>query len=724
MTRTIFFQLAKAIIFCCTWAQFEASIGQESGTIFELDGRYGIKDSLGNFLVDPKFQELGWSPHQEVPLEGFIGYKQAGNWGLLSLAGKKLTSPKYYTITPFSDQLFLVSTKESLSNRLNYGLIDERGKQVLSNAFFNIEPLDELILVSKYEAGRQQLGLFNVNFEPLLPLEYVEVVKEQRLIFAREATGRWYCFNREGHRILNVAIDDFEVNGEYVVISRNGAKGLLHATEGTLLHDPVMKGFINLPYSTEPILPRKWAIYDRELNFIFDLDADSLIDHREVLVARLNGGQRLFADSTQILSGKSMMLQQAVNGHVVIKTKQHFEAYNADGKQIVTGDSIYYDGSYFLVREKNKWQVFNVFGRRVNKYPLDAVMASQEKYVPVKRAGHWGLMDFSGELIVTHVYDSIGLGFDASFPVDYIGSWGVINAFGRWLIQPAYQSMDRLSDLYVGRKRGSKTLLTRKGKNLYTTPDDLKLGNASIEVLQGDGVGLITTSGVVIFDPIYDHVKHLGDYYMAKRAEGAVLKDGLGAFVVRLDDGIQEILDYSEEFFLVKKDDLYGFIDERGRIRVANRYDSARHFQEDMAAIKLIGKWGFIDKTERLVIQPQYSAVGDFHHGQAIVRQDRYGLIDKDGNITLEVSFRSINRTEEGTYILEDNKGRKGLANRQGEIILTPSFDDMTDIGDGFIVAERNGRKGIYNHSGKLIKGFDFEEIISAESYIFMLPIR
>lgn len=723
MTGNAFFQLRIFLLFgVCS--QFSFLYGQQSVSVFEEQGRFGLKDSADQVLIDPKYENLGWYPEEERVIRDFLGYQQRGSWGLISISGKKLTPAKFYSIGPFSDELFLVSTRESLSNRLNYGLIDTRGKQVLSNAYFHVSKLDELILVSEYTQGDQLYGLYNRRFQVVLPPAYLEIRKFKQLILAKGNDDRWICFDSMGRRILDTTIDSFEVIGGFLVIDRNGAKGLLDLAGGTLKYRPVNKGFHGLPESPEPIPPQKWSVYDRELNFLLDLEADSLSDFGDVMVAMMNGGQRLYSDSSQILEGKSITLQQVLKGYVVIRTKDQFEAFNDEGKQLAKGDSIHFDGSYFFVLEKHKWRVVNVFGRQINQYPLEDVMVSQENYIPVKRAGQWGLLDFSGELIVPHVYDSIGVGFGASFPVEYVGSWGVINPFGNWLIQPAYQSINRLSDLYVGEKRGAKTLLTRKGKNLYTTPDDLKLGNASIEVIHDEGKGLITTDGVVIFDPIYDQVRHLGDFYMAQRAEGAVIKDGLGAFIVRLDDRVAEVLDYSEEFFLIKKDGLYGFIDERGRIRIANRYDSARHFREEMAPIKLIGKWGFIDKSERLVVQPQYKEVGDFYHGRAIVHQDFYGLIDLEGRKVLEMAFRSISRTKEGSYILEDKNGRKGLANELGEIILTPSFDNMRDIGNGLIIAERKDKKGIYDHSGKLMMGFDYSEIISAGSYIFMLPIR
>lgn len=698
--------------------------GQSEHEVFEEKGRFGLKNTYGEILINPKFQGLGWFPETDHATGSFLGYKQAGKWGLINSEGKKLTQAIYYSITPFSEGLFLVSAKGSLSNQLQYGLIDTRGKHQLSNAFFDIKALGGYYLVSEYNEGVITYGLFNAQFDPLLEVDYLRIEKIGHVIAAQDASGFWYFHDAQGRLISDEKVDEYEAEGAFILVRRNGAVGLLNSETATFLYPPVYKGIDALKSVPVPVPAKTWRVFDWSLNPILELAADSISGYGDLLVASINDGQRFYADSLEILVNRQLELVKAEKGFAIAKTDDQYAVFDYTGKKILQGDSVHFDGSYFFSLNEKTWDIYNLYGRKINPYPLQAVMPSQSQYIPVKRAGQWGLLDFSGKQIVSHVYDSIGIGFESAFPAKYVGSWGVINAFGNWLVRPAYFSIDKISDLFVGEGRGFRTLLTSRGKSLFTTRNELRTGNESIEVFGREGKGLITRDGLVIFDPIYDEVRHLGDFYAGQRPEGAVIKDGLGAFVVRLDDAVQQVLDYSEGFFLIKKDGLYGFLDEKGRIRIANRYDSARRFTEKMAPIKLIGKWGFIDQDERLAVQPQYLDVGAFRNGRAIVHRDFYGLIDKEGNEVLEVSFKAITRTEEGSYILEDQQGRKGLANANGEIILYPSFDDMQDVGHGLIIAERNGKKGMYNHSGQLQVGFDYEAIIPGESYLFMSPVR
>src|SRR4029079_15798307 len=77
----------------------------------------------------------------------------------------------------------------------------------------------------------------------------------------------------------------------------------------------------------------------------------------------------------------------------------------------------------------------------------------------------------------------------------------------------------------------------------------------------------------------------------------------------------------SEGLIGIRRDGKYGFVDTRGRLRIANRYDSISDFHEGKAAIKLLGKWGYINNADQIVTQPQYQTVSDFHQGVALVRK-------------------------------------------------------------------------------------------------------
>lgn len=670
------------------------------------------------------YEDLGWSNDSEWISE-VLGYKIAGKWGLMTVKHKRLAEPQYYSIQPLSQGFFRVAYSQSLDNRLRHGLLNAKGKVVLSCNFFSIEPLGDHFLVSDYDNGSVRYGIMDGDFEEIIPQVFVEIKKLNNVFALLDDRGQWTFRGIKGNQLIPGKFNGFQVIGDYLEISKKGMKGLIDSEEGIVTHGPHYKALDFEESGIEASTPPTWELYSRDLKKVRDVTADSIFGRGKLVRAWLNEEERLYLDSAEVLAEVFFELKQLV-GNVLIavdKATGNWIAVNSLGTLVETADSIFYDGTYLLVNDDAQWDIYNRFGRKVNKVAYDEVGTSQEYYLPVKKGGEWGLMDFQGDLVLKHAYDSIGRGLNLTFPAKYVGSWGILNAFGHWLVQPGYESMSTLARFYVAERRGLKNIFTAEGSNLYTTRARLVQGNESIEILSNGKYGLISDQGVVIFDPIYDQVSHKGDFYLGGSSRGGVIKDSNGEFLLRLDEGVSEVFDLREGFFHIVKNGLHGFVDEQGRLRIANRYDSARAFHEERAAIMIRGSWGFIDKEEELVIQPYFKEVSDFKDGLAIVTSDLKGLIDLNGQMVINMEVADIERTLLGSYILTYPNGKKGLADEAGNIVLSPLFDEMQDAGDGLIIVGKAGKKGIYNVSGKLLVSFEYDEIVLAGDYLALLKL-
>lgn len=96
-----------------------------------------------------------------------------------------------------------------------------------------------------------------------------------------------------------------------------------------------------------------------------------------------------------------------------------------------------------------------------------------------------------------------------------------------------------------------------------------------------------------------------------------------------------EIGDFSEGYYVVKKDGKYGFAPLlTDNISYYPRYDEVRPFHEGIAAARSYGKWGFIDKTLARIVPFEYDEVGDFKNGVADVWKDDTKMrINYEGNM-------------------------------------------------------------------------------------------
>ncbi len=710
--------LSSALIL---FLSLQLSHGQSSGIeIFEKDGRFGFRDSLGAEVVPAVYDDLGWTNDEPVASEVF-GYSENHRWGLMNSRGKKLTEPTYYGVYPFeSEGLYKVGVTGKFTNDLRFGLVDERGKLALSCHYFSLESSKGNIIASLYQNHQVRYGVLGADYNVKIPLEFLEIRQVGPIFMGRDIKRKWSFFNAQGQPIVDGAFDRYAEFGDYLLIEKKGARGVINWRNQSLVFLPRYKQ-VNFGPELSVEEPKTWSVYNRDLKLVMEVKGDSISQLGELLVVYLNGAQRLFADSTELLPEEDFAVEYSGKDITIVQrmTDDRWLAVER-GEAIFEGDSIYFDGNYFYIQESDEWTIYNKFRRRLNDYPLEDVAHAVELYVPAKRAGQWGLLDYQGKTIIGFAYDSLNVGIDLTFPANYVGSWGVLDVFGDWVISPAYEQLVQITDLYVGTKRGVNHVLTMGGARCYQSRYDLALGNASVVIDAGDRLGLISSEGEVIFDPVYTQVTHMGEYYAGRLEEGMVVKDGKGDFVLTVDHGVEEVAGESEGYIQIVKNGMHGFVDLQGRLRVANRYDSARMFSEGMAAIKLIGKWGFINEDERLVVQPYYQWVSDFSDGLAIVNNGKYGLVDRYGDLKFELDYKNIERTSAGSYIITNNLGKHGLASAGGSLVLSPSYDVMDDIGTGYIVVARNDKKGIYDHGGNLLVSFVHDEIVALPSYILM----
>ena len=76
----------------------------------------------------------------------------------------------------------------------------------------------------------------------------------------------------------------------------------------------------------------------------------------------------------------------------------------------------------------------------------------------------------------------------------------------------------------------------------------------------------------------------------------------------------------AERLAKVRKNGLYGFIDEFGTEVVKPAYRNVNSFSEDLAAVQVGIKWGYVNKSDSIVIPAIYDFTMLFYNGLALVR--------------------------------------------------------------------------------------------------------
>ncbi len=147
-----------------------------------------------------------------------------------------------------------------------------------------------------------------------------------------------------------------------------------------------------------------------------------------------------------------------------------------------------------------------------------------------------------------------------------------------------------------------------------------------------------------------------------------------------------------------------GFINTEGRFVIEPRFESARDFAEDLAAVRIGGLWGFIDRDGTTVIAPKFDEAQSFREGLAAVRvNDEWGFVDKSGQIVIAPKFEEVEAFSDSMAIAyRDN--RPFYIDRSGQTRIPGPFLEATPFVNGLAAVLLSDKRVAYiNHSGTIV---------------------
>ena len=106
----------------------------------------------------------------------------------------------------------------------------------------------------------------------------------------------------------------------------------------------------------------------------------------------------------------------------------------------------------------------------------------------------------------------------------------------------------------------------------------------------GERYGLADTTGTILIEPIYEKLWYFAD----------------------------------NELTLAKLENLFGFIDKQGSVRIPFKYQETKGFKHGLAAVKIDGSWGFVNSSGELVIQPKFENVTHYFRATLSKQEPQY----------------------------------------------------------------------------------------------------
>ncbi len=224
-------------------------------------------------------------------------------------------------------------------------------------------------------------------------------------------------------------------------------------------------------------------------------------------------------------------------------------------------------------------------------------------------------------------------------PVKIGDLWGYIDISMRYEIPMEYQEVNHFKEgLAVVKKGEWYGYLDKTGEMvidpIFHDAMDFNEGHAVVEV--NDYLGMINRNGEYIVQPAYEDLGNLenGLAYFQNEDELYGYFDEKG--LVRLKAQYTDAYDFEDGLAIVSKNDYYGLIDPFGTTYMAFKYDDLRRYSRNVFKAKLRDNWGLVSLKGDTIVPFLYDYIGEMIDGRAIVeRGGEFNYIDSSGKVLL-----------------------------------------------------------------------------------------
>ena len=309
--------------------------------------------------------------------------------------------------------------------------------------------------------------------------------------------------------------------------------------------------------------------------------------------------------------------------------------------------------------ETGLWGYINESGEEVIPAQYEDAQDFSEGLAAVKVDGLYGFIDVSGEMVIEPQFEGVGSEFAYErCVIQENGMLGVIDQTGVSIVKPQYKSIEMYCESYfiVQSSEGEYGIIDRDGEVV------VEYLESEIYAVTDSGYYFVSGSDIENRDLMCDFAGN--QYYVQSYSPSYPLyqihSDSKIAF--SSDGMIWGLMDLSSEEVILEEvyDSVYvymagqrGYISS-GAVDLANDDVSSA---DNLAYIRIGGQAGFINiSTGKTVVDCVYQSCRiEYEYIEFEDTNDKWGLMDLDGNILFEAKYDSIYCSPYGEFAVCKN---------------------------------------------------------------------
>ena len=348
------------------------------------------------------------------------------------------------------------------------------------------------------------------------------------------------------------------------------------------------------------------------------------------------------------------------------------------------------ESDLFTLEDYNPWadvriSTFGFYNERTGEYirpKYDQVGILCHNRMRVCRDGRWGYVDGRGHEVIEPRFDRAGDFMEQGFALAVQNDlFGIINLQGDYLVQPGYHSIEVVANHWAAAR------------------------------MQNEKYRLIDLRNFRVLPAEYDQIKYLNDQVMLfKRSEQWGLL-GREAKEKLIDGAYDDLARHDDHLIQARRGEFVGLLDLQGREVLPIVYEQVGECHNDLFSV-IIPKekenssywfrWGCVDAQGHKKAPLGYDStepslnVGVFR----VIRDEKIGLCDLEGNELLAPTFDDIYDFHNGTAVVCQN-GRMGAIDVLGHVIVPIVYDRLWNFIHDTTLACRDGKWGVVDQTGR-----------------------
>lgn len=302
----------------------------------------------------------------------------------------------------------------------------------------------------------------------------------------------------------------------------------------------------------------------------------------------------------------------------------------------------------------------------------------------------YGLIDLNGNILIEPKMEYLGTFFDGLTPAsNEDGKVGFINKRGDFIIKPIFDfasSFYSSANAAVVMINGLWGAIDRKGdfivQPLHELAKTIPKSNEYFMFMK-NGKYALFRKNVRITDYVFDegHGNFDESRYIVAKKEGKLgVIDLEGNTIIDFKYNSLTIPSKSESNFVVfKKDFKTGVLNKKGEeVLPAGLYDFISSFSNGRAFAKKGEDIYLLDENHKIIKTLKHGLEFYYWGNKNVVvyKDDKFGLIDYNGEIIFEPKYEEIEPIENGKYLVKVN-GSYGVFNEKEEYIIPPIYSKL-----------------------------------------------